>query len=621
MIVYSSTKKEFLNDINNYPIEDIILKKFEDKLKRTTGQSEIDSWKDSLPYMGQVLSDNEIPDDAGVMIEYMIPQSSFRVDFIITGLDNENKETVIIVELKRWSEIEVTDKDGIVKTRFKGGLQETSHPSYQSWSYAAFLSSFNQTIYEENITLKPCAYLHNYNEDGKINNEKYKFYIDLAPIFLKSDKIKLKEFIKKYITKGDTTQIMYRIENGKIKPSKALADSLVAMIKENKEEFIMLDDQKIVFETAMSGAKKSSKNLKNVLIVEGGPGTGKSVVAINLLVALNKIGLVSKYVTKNSAPREVYKAMLTGSMRGGDIDFLFTGSGSFTELNIHENMYDALIVDEAHRLNDKSGMFRNLGENQIKEIINASKFSVFFIDEDQKVHINDIGSKDEIEKWAKHFNANIRTLNLKSQFRCNGSDSYLSWLDNTLQIKETANILLSKTDYDFNIVETPSEMRDIIYELNKEKNKARMLAGYCWDWVSKKDSKAYDIKFPEFNFYHKWNLATDGMRYIISPDSVKEIGCIHTSQGLELENVGVIIGKDLLVRNGVVETNFNNRSKMDKSLFGIKGLYRNNPAKAIEIADNIIKNTYRTLMTRGMKNCFVYIEDIESREYFKSRLI
>ena len=121
MIVYTSTKKDFINDVNNYPIEDLILKKFEEKLKRTTGQSEKESWRDSLPYMSQVLSDSEIPDNAGVLIEYMIPQSSFRVDFIITGVNDENKENVVIVELKRWSEIELTEKDGIVKTRFKGG--------------------------------------------------------------------------------------------------------------------------------------------------------------------------------------------------------------------------------------------------------------------------------------------------------------------------------------------------------------------------------------------------------------------------------------------------------------------------------------------------------------------
>ena len=618
MIVYTSTKKNFITDVNDFPIEDLILKKFEEKLKRTTGQSEIESWRDSLPYMSQVLSDSEIPDDAGILIEYMIPQSSFRVDFIITGINEEDKENVVIVELKRWSDSELTDKDGIVKTRFRGGLQETSHPSYQSWSYAAFLSSFNETIYTEDIALRPCAYLHNYEDDGKITNKIYQYYIDLAPVFLKSDKQKLRDFIKKYVKKGDTKNIMYRIENGKIKPSKALADSLVSMLKENKQEFIMLDDQKVVYETAISGSKKSSEKNKNVLIVEGGPGTGKSVVAINLLVALNKIGKVAKYVTKNSAPREVYKAMLTGNIRGGDIDFLFNSSGSF--VNTEANTFHTLIVDEAHRLNAKSGMMSNLGENQIKEIINSATFSVFFIDEDQKVTTKDIGSKDEIKKWAKFYNASVRELELSSQFRCNGSNGYLAWLDNTLQVKDTANIFLDKSDYNFTIVDTPSEMRDIIFELNNSNNKARMLAGYCWKWVSKNDRHKFDIEFPEYDFKHKWNLASDGMKFLISKDSVSEIGCIHTSQGLELENVGVIVGKDLVARDGKVVTNFRERASSDKSLSGIVGLNASDPAKAASLADRLIKNTYRTLLTRGMKGCYVYFVDEETKDYFLNRI-
>jgi DUF2075 family protein len=617
MIVYSSTKQEFINAVNDSPIEDVILNRFEDKLKRTTGQSEIESWRDSLPYMSQVLSDDSIPKDAGVLIEYMIQHSAFRVDFIITGLSNEGKENVVIVELKRWSAIEITDKDGIVKTSFKGMLQETSHPSYQAWSYAAFLSSFNETIYNDDISLRPCAYLHNYYIDDKLNNTFYQDYLNLAPVFLKKDKSKLREFIKQYVQKGDTHNMMYRIEHSKIKPSKALAESLASMLKGN-QEFIMLDDQKVVLETAISGAKKSTNERKNVLIVEGGPGTGKSVVAINLLVSLTKLGKVAKYVTKNSAPRTVYKAMLSKSMKGGDIDFFFTGSGSFTETA--GNTYDVLIVDEAHRLNAKSGMFSNLGENQIKEIIHSSKFSVFFIDEDQKVTTKDIGSMDEIRKWAKFHNANIREMKLNSQFRCNGSDAYLAWLDNTLQIKPTANIDLSKSDYNFNIVDSPAEMRDIIYKLNEENNKARMIAGYCWDWKSKTNPQANDIEFLEYDFSHQWNLANDGMKWIISKDSVKEIGCIHTSQGLELEHVGVIVGKDLIVRDNKIITNFRERSSMDKSMSGIIGLHNRNPQEAYELADKLIKNTYRTLFTRGMKSCTVYFVDEKTREYFKERL-
>ena len=617
MIVYSATKNKFISDVTKFNIDDIILKQFERRLGRSTGKSEIESWRDSLMYMCNILSDEEIPSDAGILVEFMIPQSSFRVDFIISGLNSLNKENVIIIELKRWSEAEITDKDGIVRTKFQGRNVETSHPSYQAWSYAAFLNSFNETIYTDDISLKPCAYLHNYVSDNKIDNSIYSNYISLAPIFLKADKQKLRDFIKKYVKKGDTKNIMFRIENGKIKPSKHLADSLGSMLKGNNE-FIMIDDQKLVYETAISGSKKSNKNKKNVLIVEGGPGTGKSVVAINLLVGLNKIGKVARYVSKNSAPRTVYKTMLAGNIRGGDFDFLFTGSGSF--VGSKKNEFDALIVDEAHRLNAKSGIYSHLGENQIKEIINASNFSVFFIDENQKVTTKDIGTKEEIVKWAKKFNADVRELELRSQFRCNGSNGYLAWLDNVLQIKDTANIVLEKADYNFNIVDTPSEMRDIIFELNKARNKSRMLAGYCWNWVSKRQSNKYDIVFDKFGFKHKWNLTNAGFNWIIRPDSVTEIGCIHTCQGLELENAGVIIGKDLIVRNGKVITNFNERAGSDKSLSGIVGMYNLDPAKATKIADEIIKNTYRTLLTRGMKSCYVYFVDNETTDYFKSKI-
>ncbi len=617
MIVYSSTKAEFIQNVNDANIEDIIYDNFERILKKSTSQSEIDSWRDSLPFMSQVLTDKEIPDNAGILIEYMLPQSAFRVDFIITGQDEEHKENVVIVELKRWSESQLSEKDGIVKTILQGGIRETNHPSYQAWSYSAYLSNFNETIYKENITLNPCAYLHNYTDNGVLTNNRYEYYTSKAPVFMKSDKIKLREFIKKHIQLGDENQVMYRIENGKIKPSKSLADSLVNMLKHNKEEFIMLDDQKIVFETALSGARKSDDQNKNVLIVSGGPGTGKSVIAINLLVNLIKNGLNTKYITKNAAPREVYKEMLTKSFPRKTIDFLFSSSGIFYDTQ--KNTFDALIVDEAHRLNGKSGMFAHLGENQIKEIIHSSRFSVFFIDEDQKVTTKDIGSRDEILKWANHHQAKIRELDLKSQFRCNGSNGYLAWLDNSLQIRDTANIYLHQDEYDFQIVDSPDLLWQRTLDLNT-KNKSRMVAGYCWDWISKKDKNKNDIEFPELNFGHKWNLEKDGSTWIISKDSISEIGCIHTCQGLELEHVGVIIGPDLIVREGKIITDMNKRAKTDKSLNGLGYLSKKNPTKAIEIADQIIKNTYRTLLTRGMKSCTVYFTDSETAAYFKGRI-
>ncbi|MFZ2978180.1 MAG: DUF2075 domain-containing protein, partial [Candidatus Magasanikiibacteriota bacterium] len=465
--------------------------------------------------------------------------------------------------------------------------------------------------------LKPCVYLHNYNkEDNKINNEFYSEHIKKAPIFLRKDAIKLREFIKQFVKYGDKGKIMYEIENGKIRPSKSLADSLVKMLTGN-QEFVMIDDQKLVYENALSLAKKLDKD-KNVFIIEGGPGTGKSVVAVNLLVELTKRLQVVQYVTKNAAPREVYRSKLTGTLKRTEISNLFTGSGSF--VNAQKNIFDSLIVDEAHRLNKKSGMFKNKGENQIKEIINASKFSIFFIDEDQKVTFDDIGEKEEIVKIAKKSGAKIYFSELTSQFRCNGSDGYLSWLDNALQIRETANTSLEDVDFDFKIIDSPNELRDIIFEKNKINNKARLVAGYCWDWVSKKNKKLYDIVIPEYNFEMKWNLSADGSLWIIAPQSVNEVGCIHTCQGLELDYVGVIVGTDLVVRDGVVLVDPSKRAKTDGSLKGYKKLLKENPEEAKEKIRNIVKNTYRTLMTRGMKGCYVYFADKETENYFKSRM-
>lgn len=616
MLIYNFPKSQFLKDLDSDNIEDIIQDRFLNLLHRQIGRSEYMSWQNSLREMWAVVRLASIPDDASISIEYWIPGSWKRIDFIVSWLDEDENETIVIIELKQWQEAKKTDKDGIVETRFEHGNKETNHPSYQAWSYAMLLKWFNSVVYDDNIQLKPCAFLHNYKQDGIINHEFYSHHINQSPLFLKGEKQKLADFISRNIKHGDRNNMMFRIEHGKIRPSKALADSMASMLKGN-QEFVMIDDQKVVFETALDLAKKSSELNKNVLIVEWWPGTGKSVVAINLLVNLiNKAGLVAHYITKNSAPRKVYESRLTGTMRQTEFSNLFKSSWAYTESI--KNEFDALIVDEAHRLNEKSGMFSHLWENQVKEIIESSKFSIFFIDEDQKVTLKDIGTKDEITKWAKNAWAKVHNLELSSQFRCNGSDGYLAWLDNTLQIKETANIELDTKDYDFRVFDNPNKLRDAIFEKNKINNKARLVAWYCWEWASKRDKNAFDITMPEHGFEMKWNLATDGMLWILAKESVNEIGCIHTCQGLEVDYVGVIVWDDLVVRNGIVVTNPDKRAKSDASLKWYKAQMKTHPEKTKALTDSIIKNTYRTLMTRGMKGCYVYFVDKETRDYFNS---
>lgn len=616
MIVYKSSKQGFVSDVFNGVIADEIDDAFFLYLGRHTSPNEKASWKNSMMHMFKVVNTPEIPDDAEIAIEYQIPLTSKRIDFIIAGVDDNNKGNIIIIELKQWETAKLSPKSGIISTRFQYGEHEVAHPSYQAWSYAETLHNFNETIRDYQIVISPCAFLHNYEQDDVIGHYNYAEYIQKAPLFLKRDASQLRDFIKSRIKYGTEDGIIWMIDNGKLKPSKQLADALSSMLKGNKE-FILLDDQKVVYETAISMARTAQKenSRKQVLIVEGGPGTGKSVVAINLLVNLTNLGIATQYVSKNSAPRGVYTAKLTGDFKRTYINNLFTGSGAFVDAP--ENIFGALIVDEAHRLNEKSGLLSNLGENQILEIIRASHFSVFFVDDRQRIHIKDIGSKQYIKQIAEKEGANVYITQLSSQFRCNGSDGYLSWLDNALQIKETANINLTTDEYDFRIFSSPNELFNAIVDKNRINNKSRVVAGYCWDWVSKKDLTKYDIVFPKYNFKKQWNLNSANTPWLIGQDSVNQIGCIHTCQGLELDYVGVIIGNDLRFTDKVI-TDVTKRSKNDQSVKGFKQRLRTSYEQALQDADEIIKNTYRTLMTRGMKGCYVYFCDKRLENHFKS---
>ena len=624
MLVYQNTKGGFVEDVRNGYIAEQITKAFEEHNLNHNNNAEFRAWANSLQYMRNVLDDNDISDECNLAIEYQIPLTSKRVDFLIAGKDLNDNDNIVIIELKQWENSGMTSRPDVV-TAFTGGANRAvCHPSYQAYSYAKIIENFNEDIYKDNISLKPCAYLHNYKEENRsnIDNELYKEAISCAPIFLMEDLVKLRNFIKTYIRKKDGVDLLMKIENGKLKPAKALQDSLASMLKGNKE-FYLIDEQKVAYETVKKLVEKSIRDSnkpngisqKYTIIIEGGPGTGKSVVAIQLLCDLIQKGYSANYVTKNAAPRNVYfEKLKQDKYKLNYIKSLFKGSGSF--IDVPNNYFDCLIADEAHRLNAKSGMFQNLGENQIKEIIHSSRVSVFLIDENQKVTTSDIGSIELIKEYAAQENSAVYSgeeLNLVSQFRCNGSDGYLAFLDNLLGIRQTANTTLDM-DYDIKIFDNPNEMREAIRVKNNINNKSRLLAGYCYEWITQKDpfGDEYDIVL-EDNFKAKWNFGNT-TTWAIDETSFDQIGCIHTSQGLEFDYVGVIIGKDLRFYGNKVVTDYTQRAKSDKSLKGIK------TTKNYNLADKIIRNTYRTLLSRGQKGCYIYCEDKELANYIKRML-
>jgi DUF2075 family protein len=619
MIIYSGSKADFMVQVEEdaiaYTIRDNIL----EKMHRKTPDAEFRSWVNSLEYMYKVLNDDGIPRNSGIAIEYNLPNTAKRVDFLVSGYDAKRTANVVIIELKQWEKLnKVEGLDALVETFTGGRERRVVHPSYQAWSYAEMIRDYNEYAQIAGVNLWPCAYLHNYMrvQDDPLDDPIYKDYLDEAPAFAKGDVRKLREFIKRVVETGDDSEILYEIDNGRIKPSKSLQDAIVGMLESNPE-FNLIDDQKVVFERIMELSRQCERDgKKRVLIAAGGPGTGKTVIAMNLLARLTQEGVFVQYCSKNSAPRTVYAKKLKGHRTKSSIDNMFKGSGAYVKAP--RNAVGVVLADEAHRLNEKSGLYGNQGINQIHEIIHAARLSVFFIDECQRVTVKDIGSVGGIKRWAAVNGAEVHEEELTSQFRCNGSDGYLAWLDDVLEIRETANYDIEGIDYDFEVLDSPDEMRQKVIERNQGSNKSRILAGYCWNWprAGRADTNTHEITIGDFEI--SWNL-DGGEAFALSPTSINEAGCIHTTQGLEFEYVGVIIGDDLRYEGDHVVTDYTKRAGTDQSIKGLKKMEREDPKHALKLADEIIKNTYRTLMTRGMKGCYVYATDPNLRSYLKER--
>ena len=617
MIVYSANKRLFVQDVKSNVIATKILDLIREKGLNAGQEREFAAWHNSMKFMRDIVDDSEIDDGVQIAIEYNIPQTSKRVDFIIIGADATDKDNIVIVELKQWSKAEVVDDDMhfSVRTYVANDKRIVCHPSYQAYSYSRFLSNYSQAIHERNIHLVPCAYLHNYLPAYKsaLSAEIYRDWFTSAPFFVMDEVKQFTEFVKKYVTKKSARgDLLYMIDHGRIKPTKSLQDALATMVR-GTPVFDLLDEQAVCYDMCVRTMLQCLKDRKKrTLLIQGGPGTGKSVLAVNLLMHFITCACNAAYVTKNSAPRQAFLSILSGNKAENVAEISQLFRSPFGLSQVPANSYDCLIVDEAHRLVKK--MYGDWhGENQVKECINAALLTVFMLDEDQAVTTKDIGSVQEISRWCKELGSTIimrEETKLLSQFRCNGSDAYIQFIDNLLQRgEESLPVSLSELNYDFRIFYDACLMRDALREKNAVANKARMVAGYCYDWNVKNRRGDIDIELPG-GFQAKWNLANDKI-WAINPRSFEEVGCIHTAQGLEFDYVGVLIGKDLVYDkdSGRVLTNKNAISRDDNSS-GIRGA-------SDDEARRLILNTYKTLLTRGQKGCYVYCEDEALREYIK----
>ena len=496
MIVYNEKAGTFISQClpNVKPdIGDIISEKMRLHGINYFDDSQVNAWRNSLPAMATVLKSSCINPEIDVAVEYKIQQSRDRIDFLVCGNDNKGYGNVVVVELKQWSSVSRTNKENFVHTFGGHGEGDYWHPSYQAYNYSQILFHFNEYVRKKDVNLPSCSYLHNLPAGNSVLLGDTTLFplVDKSPVFYEQDKNKLAEFIKKYISVPNGN-LIYEIENSRIIPSRYLADMLDKSIRGN--DFFSYDEAQATAVAEITAAVEEAieYNQKKTIIIRGGAGTGKSVVAINVLGKLlnrknGKKSLNAVYSTANASPRYLYTEKLRGSdFKKKVVDNLFKYPSVF--VGESANFYDCALMDEAHRLFDfKRGIGLKGGVHVLDSIIEATRVSVFFIDDDQAVTSIDYATTDIIREVARRHHSQViegRRLELKTQFRVSGGEDYIAFIRSFLGYNNDVTLYCPK-GYEFEVFDSASEMRDRIRQKDAsfrtdtdQSGNCRLVAGY-----------------------------------------------------------------------------------------------------------------------------------------------
>lgn len=652
MIIYDEHVDTFINQClfpTTKTIGDIISELMKLKAGMVVSKSEVDSWENSLPEVAKALQDANIDGQCGVGVEYKIRLGKGRIDFLIYGADDKDRKNLVVIELKQWSSVGKSGKPNhVFAVTGPGGPEDKCHPSIQANGYVDQLRNFYTYVQDKDLQLHSCSYLFKMpqiNEILLLDSDLFPI-VTSSPAFLHNDVQKLIDFIKKYVKKPCDDKILYQIDHCDIRPSAHLSKALKEAIEGNDFFAYDEDQENAISEILFQVTDSLYYGDKRVIIIRGAPGTGKSVVAMNVLGKLiaPKKGpkYNAAYFAVNAAIRTLYgNELVKDDYKRNYLRTLFKYPTCLKDAAANE--FDCGIFDESHRLFDfKGGVGMLKGTHLLERAINACRVSVFFVDGDQTVTSIDYGTESNIKMVAKKMHVKViegNDLELTTQFRCIGGYEYLAFIRNFLGYENKRNIF-DIDKYDFQVKDSAKEVMDLIKQKDLEfqeqyckdagklfndmtiSGRCRVVAGYTHYWNSKgQDRKGdkYDFDLDNHTFLAKWNLKCkkNGPNYswLDDPLSVEEIGCIHTAQGLDFNYCGVIIGKDLRY------------DKVNKKLIFDKTMNaKSDRASQIrncddETAERLIRNTYNVLLSRGMKGTFVYCEDPDLQEYLKNNFI
>lgn len=624
MLIYQAPSDRFVADVRENTISDKMSENYRARLGKKPGASEFNSWQNSLSRIRDLLEIGQIT-DSFVALEYEVPYNQSRLDCLLFGRGSQNEENIVLIELKQWTDVKPLPEEGNFVETFTGGRERiVPHPSQQVKGYHNYMQGFVEEFEKEpTLSLYSCAYCHNYSRhDGEgLYDPIYKKLIAEFPLFTKDDTKALGEKTRELLQTGTGFEIFNRFMQSRLHPSKKLLENVHKIIK-NDVVFSLLNEQLVAKNLIWARCRQAAKTKeKSVIIVHGGPGTGKSVIALNILA---EAALQKKNVLYGCKSKPFTSGLQKLVGRGSEI--MFSNLYRFIPSRTKEDEFDILLIDEAHRIEKTSNHQYTRPTDrtdmpQMDQLVRCSKTTVFFIDDRQNVRSSEVGNSSLIKEAASRYGSGVYEVTLETQYRCMGSNDYLLWIESVLGYSEEKRILRKEEQFDFRIFDSPLKIMDILNEKERIKpNSARMVAGFCWPWSNKLENNGElvkDVRIGEFAMpwethdkitsipkgyvrWYEWAYRTEG---------IKQIGCIYTAQGFEFDYIGVIIGNDLCVNNSTGSLTTDINATKDPML-----------RRSSDNFDRHVRNIYRTLLTRGMKGCYVYFTNKETERYFRERI-
>ncbi|MFF4772604.1 DUF2075 domain-containing protein [Microtetraspora fusca] len=582
------------------------------------GRSERRSWDRSLPVLARDLVDAGLG-NVEMLVEYQLPLTSKRADVILAGVDRRGGgDAYVIVELKQWSQAELYEDDPELVLVSGLGACPKLHPVTQVRGYCDYLADFVSALEDRRDAVRGVAYLHNAG-DPDIRDLYDKVEDERTRLFSKTRRGAFLDYLKAQFAPESGAGAADRLLSSRIRPSKQLLAVAAAEIK-NRGQFVLLDQQRLAYEMVLHAVEKARvANSKEVVIVTGGPGSGKSVIALSLLGELAGRGYATHHATGSRSFTETMRRHVAkGSTR---MKAMFKYFNNF--MTATPNDLDVLICDEAHRIRETSAnrftkAAQRTGRPQLDELIAAARVPVFLLDEHQVVRPGETGSVADITAHAASLGLAVHRIDLDAQYRCGGSRVYEEWVLCLLGL-DGRNPEPWKGDDHFDITpaESPYELEALLRGKLQDGYSARMTAGYCWRWSDPvEDALVTDVRIGEWS--KPWNAKGDrsvgnapaSALWATMDGGFEQVGCVYTAQGFEYDWNGVIIGPDLVYRDGRLVTV--RAASRDPAL--------TKRSVTDEQADRLIRNTYKVLLTRGMVGTTIYSVDPDTQDFIAGLL-